>query len=396
MSNDKDMLGEETLNEQEAAKEVNGVAAAGAVKASIDASAKKKQPPRKGDKLGAKDEPGVLAGAGNGSDTPGQTAKLENFDDMTDEEIEQFIESLSEEELAALEAQLDEELDQLAESSPKNHAWTGNGKSAGKSKAEIRRSNEVSQEMQRDRLKAYGEDVDFSEDIDALCESEATLSESFKEKAALIFESAFEAKVSAEVARLEEQYEEAMVEEVASIQEQLVDQVDAYMNYVVESWMKENELAIESGLRADIAESFMKGLQSVFTEHYVEVPESKVDLVDELAERVQELEEALSSSIEDNVALTEAVVSSTRANIINEQSVNLSQVQAEKLKQLAEAVEFVSVEDFANKVGTLSESYFGAEKVIAEEVVAADSDEQLNENVSERMSHYLSALRRSQ
>ena len=318
---EENMLGGETLSEQEAAKEFNGENAASSVAATIKASAKKKQGARRGDKLGTKDEPGVLAGAGNGSDTPGQTAKLESVEEdfdiseelasMDEEDIDAFLEDLDEDEinLVAEELELSEsdrmamikraaEKRKQADFIKKNGVTKvpagqhANGLNADPSKGKKpykpaggseTKNSSGSKPLVPGSYKigsSRKEDVDFSDDINALCESEATLSESFKEKATLIFEAAYTARIAEEVQRLEEAYNEALVEHAASIQDELVEKVDAYMSYVVESWMKENELAIETSLRADIAESFMRGLQSVFTEHYVEVPESKVDLVD--------------------------------------------------------------------------------------------------------------------
>ena len=230
----------------------------------------------------------------------------------------------------------------------------------------------------------------FKEDLDALADSEATLSEGFKDKASVIFEAALKSKLSEHVERLEEQYAEELAEETNRIQSDLVEKVDGYLNYVVEQWMEDNKVAVESGLRTEIAENFMSALHGVFVENYVQVPEAKVDLVDELAQKVEELEESLNAKIEDNVSLKESVNELTRQSIIRESSVGLSEAQAEKLKSLVEDVDFGDAETFAGKVETIKESYF---KETKNEVIAEDTAIETEEtSVSPRMAAYLKAL----
>ena len=166
--------------------------------------------------------------------------------------------------------------------------------------------------------------VDTAAELDALVESEATLSDEFKAKTAVIFEAAVKSKLSEEVDRIESQYKEELAEEVSSTKADLVEKVDSYLNYVVESWMEDNKVAVQNGLRTEIAEDFMSSLQSVFKEHYIEVPEGKVDLVDELADQVAELEESLNKSTEDNIALTESVSSLERAEVVRNASSGLA------------------------------------------------------------------------
>jgi len=234
----------------------------------------------------------------------------------------------------------------------------------------------------------------FEEDLNALADSEATLSEGFKDKASVIFEAALKSKLSEHVERLEEQYAEELQEETDRIQSDLVEKVDGYLNYVVEQWMEDNKLAIESGLRTEIAENFMSQLHAVFTENYIEVPESKVDFVDELATKVEDLEEQLNAKIEDNIKLTESVKVFAKDAIVKESSVGLSEAQAEKLKSLVEDVDFDSVEAFQAKVDTIKESYFKQAKpeTIAEDApVDGDTEEEIS--VSPRMEAYLKALK---
>jgi len=248
-----------------------------------------------------------------------------------------------------------------------------------------------------DKLNAKDEpaqqgNVKFKEDLDALVDSEATLSESFREKAGVIFEAAFAAKVSEEVERLEEQYEEKLSEEVDAIKEDLVEKVDGYLNYVVEQWMEDNQLAVDNGLRTEVAEGFMSQLKAVFTEHYIQVPEAKVDLVDELAEQVEALQEQLGKVTEDNIDLAESVRTLKREAVIAEASEGLTIAQAEKLAKLAENVDFDSEDSFAKKVATIKESYFPADApVIAEETEAQDDDEAQVAS-SPLMQQYLDAI----
>ena len=215
------------------------------------------------------------------------------------------------------------------------------------------------------------EDVDWSEDLDILVAEEATLSDGFRDKAGAIFEAAYKSKVSAEIDRLESEYAQNLESEVTDLNESLVNKVDSYLNYVVENWVKENEVAIEQGLRTEIAEQFMDSLQSVFKEHYIEVPEGKADLIDDLADQVAELEEQLNKTTEDNISLHEKAQSFERADVVRRQSSGLAATEAEKLASLVEDIDFDDAETFEMKVKTVKESYF--EKEISESVDEADA-----------------------
>ena len=203
--------------------------------------------------------------------------------------------------------------------------------------------------------------IDYSEDLDSLVAEEATLSDGFQAKAGIIFEAALKSKVGAEIDRLESEYVANLEEEVTEIKSELVEKVDSYLNYVVTNWMTENEVAVSTGLRTEIAEDFMSSLQSVFKEHYIEVPEGKVDLVDELADQVAELEESLNKSTEDNIALTESVSSLERAEVVRNASSGLALTEAEKLASLVEDIDFDDAESFEMKVNVVKESYFRSE-----------------------------------
>lgn len=241
------------------------------------------------------------------------------------------------------------------------------------------------------------ESYDFEADLNALVAADDTLSEGFQQKAATIFEAAVKSKVAGEIDRLEAEYVQHLEEETAEIRNELVEKVDGYLNYVVENWMEENRVAVENGLRTEIAESFMEALKGVFTEHYIDVPDSKVDMVDDLAEQVQELEEQLTKATEDNIRLNESVSEFRRAEILAEASKDLAVTEAEKLKTLTEDVDFEDAETFAKKVATLKESYFAKKSVtesVEEAEVSMNADGEAIE-VSPLMQKYLTALSKS-
>lgn len=244
---------------------------------------------------------------------------------------------------------------------------------------------------------AKKEDVDFdaSTELDSLVESEATLSDEFKAKTAVIFETAVRTKLSEEVDRLEEQYAENLEEEVASVKEDLVEKVDSYLNYVVETWMDENRLAVQNGLRTEIAEQFMDKMKDLFTESYIDVPESKVDLVDELAEQVDELETKLNEQTGDAIRLSEELEEYKRNAVIAEACRDLADTQVEKLRSMVENVDFEDQETFSSKVATIKESFFKSERSSVQESVIDEEPEQDNVEVSSVMEGYLSAIKKT-
>ncbi len=238
-------------------------------------------------------------------------------------------------------------------------------------------------------------EYDFSGDLNALVESEATLSDGFKDKAATIFEAAVKSKLSEEISRIEESYSVELAEEIASTKSDLVEKIDSYLNYVVENWMKENQIAIQSGLRAEIAENFMNGLKDLFVESYVDVPEAKEDLVDDLAEQVEELESALNSQTAKNIEMTEELELFQRYEVIREHAHGLAETEVEKLAKLAEDLDYIDEETFSAKVKTIKDSYFTKEAKPLE--VGADLVEETTADaeVSSSMDVYLQALRKT-
>jgi hypothetical protein len=244
------------------------------------------------------------------------------------------------------------------------------------------------------KAKAKVEAIDFDEDLDNIINEEATLSDGFRDKASAIFEAVLTSKLTSEVDRLEAEYAQNLEEEVKDIQDGLVEKVDAYLNYVVEGWMKENELQVQQGLRTEIAEEFMTSLQGVFKEHYIEVPEGKVDLVDELNEEKTELEGLLNKSTEENIELHSKVHEFEKQEVVREQSSGLAETEAEKLASLVEDIEFDNKENFEMKVKTVKESYFKNEVTESADEVDSLMGEENADNtvVSESMAKYTQAI----
>ena len=236
-------------------------------------------------------------------------------------------------------------------------------------------------------------EVDFKDDLKALVNEEATLSEEFKQKAETIFEAAINSKINVEIDRLEEKYNEELSEEVESTKKELVEKVDSYLNYVVEGWMEDNKLAIQNGLRTEIAEDFMNKLKDLFVESHIEVPEDKVDLVDELADNVEELEAKLNESTERSIQMAEELETHKRESVIREATKDLAETQVEKLKSLAENVDFDDEETFAKKVAQLKESYFAKTAKTQEEIIE-DDDAPIVESTGS-MDSYLKAIKKT-
>ena len=237
---------------------------------------------------------------------------------------------------------------------------------------------------------------DFSEDVDALVAGE-DLSEEFRERAVTIFEAAVTAKVNAETVALQEAFESTLTEEVEQIKTELAEKVDDYLTYAAESWMKENALQIEHGIKTEMAESFFSGLKSLFMEHNFSVPEEKFNLLDGMAGELDEMEAKLNEQIDTNVALNKQLGEFVKMEIVNECAAGLAETQKEKLASLAEGVEFETEEDFRNKVNTIKESYFTRKAELAESV--SDPTEEAAEPLVEStasgsMSKYVDALAR--
>ena len=238
--------------------------------------------------------------------------------------------------------------------------------------------------------------VDFSDDLNALVEGEESLAEGFKDKAALIFEAAISSKLKVEVAKLEESYESKLEEAATEVRESLVDKVDSYLNYVVEQWVEDNKVAIESGLRTEITESFISSLKDVFVNHNIDVPEDKVSLVDELAEQVTKLEEQLNESVQHGIALSERVHNHEKAEAIAEACIGMTELDIDKFNSLIESIDYDNKEQFTSKIETIKESYFKVKSApVEEELLTADSNTD-NTLISPSMAAYVSAINKNQ
>ena len=205
--------------------------------------------------------------------------------------------------------------------------------------------------------------IDLTDDVKALVSSDADLSEEFKDKAATIFEAAVKTRIKEQTKILEAQFDEKLASETETVKEAMVEKVDSYLNYVVEEWMKENELAVERGIRTEIAEDFITGLKGLFKEHYIDVPEEKYNVLDDLTSQVKDLESKLNEQIEKNVVLAKGTNELTRASLVVSVSEDLADTEKEKFASMAENVEFDSAEKFAEKLETIKESYFPKTKI---------------------------------
>ena len=240
----------------------------------------------------------------------------------------------------------------------------------------------------------YGESVDMTDDVNALTEGE-DLSDEFKAKAKTIFESAVNSKFAEKIGELEEHYQNQIDEEVAKVQEDLTDKVDTYLSYVVEQWTKDNELAIERGLKSEITEDFIVSLKKVFEEHYIDVPEEKYDLVNEQQDKITELENKLNEEISKNAESMKEVNARKKVSKLEEASKDLTDTQKEKFASLVESVEYKDDETFEKELETLKESYFPkVAKPIEEDQVAVDEQSE-TVNVTGEMKDYVSAISRT-
>ena len=250
-------------------------------------------------------------------------------------------------------------------------------------------------EAEKEAIEEKIKSINVKEDVDALVAGE-DLSEEFKNKAATIFEAAVKSKIRSEVVRMEEGYAVSLEEATETIKEELSTKVDDYLSYVVEEWMKENELAVERGLKGEIAEDFITGLKQLFEDHYIDVPDEKYDVLESQSEKIAELEEKLNLKIEENVEKKRVVESLTREQIVSEVSSDLAITEIEKFKSLVEDVDFASEDSFKAKLDTLKESYFPT--TTGEQSFGLDddsSDTAQDIDTTESIKAYMSAISRT-
>jgi len=254
------------------------------------------------------------------------------------------------------------------------------------------------EDMEDDEKKVVKEKkhAKMKEDIDAIFSGES-LSEEFKQNAQAIFEAAIHSKVEEAVIAIEEHYATELDKEVTSINENLVTKVDEYLEYVVTEWMEENKLAIEKGIKAELVEDFMIGLKNLFTEHYVDIPEDKVDVVEQFAEQVEVLESELDKAVTEVANLNAQINIFKKEHIVSEVSEGLSEVQFAKLKSLAEGIEFVSEQDYKEKLLLTKKKYFdeSSQDTVKKAAPMDDDVSTIEESFTPVMNHYVQNISRT-
>ena len=258
---------------------------------------------------------------------------------------------------------------------------------------EDKKKKEKDDEEDEDEEDEMKEEFNIEEDVEALVSGE-DLTEEFKEKAKTIFEAALRSKVSEIKEALEEQYNQALQEEVQTIAEELQERADSYLEYVAEEWMHENQLAITRGIKEELTESFLVNLKGLFEQHYVSMPDEKYDVLENMVNKLDEMEDKLNEQIEKNIQLSKRLCEAVAEGIFDDVADGLAATQKEKLASLAESVEFESEESYREKLETLRESYFPANYVssIAQpEVLTEDTEFTAPETYSSSMNHYLRA-----
>ena len=256
--------------------------------------------------------------------------------------------------------------------------------------------NAMKKPMNAMAMKKEESELDIKADVDALV-GDSDLSEEFKQKAATIFEAAIKAKVKEESQRLQGEYETKLKEDTETHKAELVEKVDSYLNYVVEEWMQENKIAIERGIKGEIAEDFIGGLKKLFEDHYIDVPDEKYNVLEDQASKIEDLEKKLNEEIEKNVKLNKDNGELKKEEIIKKSSEDLTDVEAEKFNKLAEEVEYANEEDFTSKVKTIKESYFGKKEEVKsgdiDDVAVGDGSEQVDPaDLTNSMAAYTAAI----
>ena len=315
---------------------------------------------------------------------------------LSEEEFEELLATLSEEELQALADELDA-LEEKEDDSEENYI-----EEESDDEEEDDVDLEEAQKKAKAKMVAACEDINVGdlvkqnmgsmlEDVDALFNGES-LSEDFRTKASTIFGAAVQARVSEISSIILEKHEVVLENAIAEAKSELEEQVDQYLNYVVENWMEENQLAIESGIRTEIAEGFMEGLKNLFVEHYIDIPASKTDVVEEMASTIAAMEEVLSEEITEKETLQKALNESKGQEILRRICEGLTEVQIQKIKALAEGVEFTTDGDYLDKLTVIRESYFPSKTVksVAPSTIVETSDPK----VADRMDFYSQVLSR--
>ena len=245
-------------------------------------------------------------------------------------------------------------------------------------------------------VEARMKSIDVAEHVEALLTGEGDLSEEFKTKAATVFEAAVKSKVRSEVERMEEEYSTELEGNITATKEELTEKVDTYLNYVVEEWMKENELAVERGLKGEIAEDFISGLKQLFEDHYVDVPDEKYDVLEAQSEKISELEGKINEMMEASMNLKSENAELVKEQVMSEVSSDLAETEIEKFKSLVEDVDYSDEASYREKLGTLKESYFPkSAPVVTEAIDDVESGTAQDVDTSGSMAAYMSAIGRT-
>ena len=314
-------------------------------------------------------------------------------EDLAEGEHEDKMEMMKKEMMKMTKAEMAEKMHEMMKGAKKEQLMAMyNGMQKEMQHKEETEESKLKKEAVENRLKS----IDVAEHVEALMTGEGDLSEEFKRKAATVFEAAVKSKVRSEVERMEEEYKTELEENITTTKEELTEKVDAYLNYVVEEWMKENELAIERGLKGEIAEDFISGLKQLFEDHYVDVPDEKYDVLEAQSEKISELESKLNEAIETSVQLKKNNASLVKEQVVSEVSSDLADTEIEKFKSLIEDVDYSDEESYREKLGTLKENYFPKNKpVVSETIDDVDTGTAQDVDSTDTMSAYMTAIGRT-
>ena len=324
----------------------------------------------------SKEEPKVKQGS-SGEATPGESKKLA-AGDQVDHDGEELEEKSKKEDF------------------PPEMKKKANGKDEPEDDDEDEDEDEEAVEnAKKEAVELRIKEIDVSEDVSALVSGDDSLSEDFKEKATTIFEAAVKSRVRSEVERIIEEVAEEKKVEMETFKDELTEKVDTYLNYVVDEWSKENELAIERGLKGEIAEDFISGLQQLFQDHYIDVPDEKYNVLEAQSDKISELEDRLNEEIQKNVEIKEANSGLVREQVISEVSEDLADTEVEKFKTLTSDLDFSDEDTFREKLNTIKENYFP--KVVVEDNVSDDETDGSAQDIvtSGSMEKYMTAISRN-
>ena len=317
---------------------------------------------------------------------PGKAMESKETKDSEDKEIKEG------EMPAGLKKYLDKKDDAKKESKEDDKEKEEGYQSMTASKMKKEMAEPMKKKDEKAEEKEDKKEIDVKEHVDALIAGEDSLSEEFKTKAATVFEAAIKSKVKEIAEEMQADYDKKLTEETSKSKDELVEKVDSYLAYVVEEWMKENELALERGIKGEIAEDFIGGLKKLFEDHYIDVPDEKYNVLEDQSSKIEELEKKLNESIEKNVELSKENGNFKRQDIIDEASKDLAETQKEKFNKLAEEIDYKNEEDFKTKVSTVKESYFGKKETSSEiDDVAAESNQE-NPDLTNAMAAYSAAI----